>query len=281
MNRKRKIFKTILIYTALILVAFLVIFPLIWAVSASLRTDEELYAYMAPVSWHTFFPVEVTGEAYRRLFLEFGFLKPLLNTFIVCIATMILGCIVNSVAAFAFARFKFRGKTILYTMIIVSFMVPFDTIAFPLYQIVYKMGLRNTYAGIVLPCIANGLVLFLFVQFFKDIPGEIIEAARVDGASWLTIFRRIIMPLSVPIFITAGLVIFISQWNSYLWPLLMTQTPDMQLIQIKLGLFKTEEQTMWSCIYAASVLSAFIPVALFLPFQKYYIDGITSGGVKG
>lgn len=281
MNTRTKKYKTVLIYAALALVAFLVIFPLIWAVSASLRTDEELYANMSPVSWRTFFPVKVTGESYRRLFLEFGFLRPLLNTFIVCVATMVFGCIVNSVAAFAFARFRFWGREIIYSMIIVSFMVPFDTIAFPLYQIVYKMGLRDTYTGIVLPCVANGMVLFLFVQFFKDIPNEIIEAARVDGASWLTIFRRIIIPLSIPVFITAGLVIFISQWNAYLWPLLMTQTPDKQLIQIKLGLFKTEEQTMWSCIYAASVLSALIPVGLFLPFQKYYVNGITTGGVKG
>lgn len=271
----------VLLYIALVFVAFIVIFPIIWAVSASIRTDEELYAYMSPASWHTFFPVHVTFEAYKRLFTEFDFLHALTNTLFVCVATMFLGCAVNSIAAFAFARFNFKFKAVLYSMIVVSFMVPFDTIAFPLYQIVYKMGLRNTYSGIVLPCIANGLVLFLFVQFFKDIPTGIIEAARVDGASWIRVFTKIIMPLSVPVFITAGLVIFISQWNSYLWPLLMAQTPDMQLIQIRLAQFKTEEQILWSCIYAASVLSAFIPVALFLPFQKYYIEGITSGGVKG
>lgn len=277
MNRSKKI----LLYIALLGVAFLVIFPIVWAVSASMRTDDELFAYMSPATWRTFFPVKPTLEAYRRLFSEFQFSYALGNTLIVCVATMLLGCIVNSIAAFAFARFHFRFQNFLYSLIVVSFMVPFDTIAFPLYQIVYKMGLRNTYSGMVLPCIANGLVLFLFVQFFKDIPTEIIEAARVDGASWLRVFVNVIMPLSIPVFITAGLVIFISQWNSYLWPLLMAQTPDMQLIQIRLAQFKTEEQILWSCIYAASVLSAFIPVALFLPFQKYYIEGITSGGVKG
>ena len=271
----------VLLYVALVFVVVIVIFPIIWAISASLRTDEELYAYMSPASWHTFFPVHFTFDAYKRLFSEFNFAHALLNTLLVCTATMLLGCVVNSIAAFAFAKFNFKFKTLIYSMIVISFMVPFDTIAFPLYQIVYKMGLRNTYSGIVLPCIANGLVLFLFVQFFKDIPTEIIEAARVDGASWIKVFVKIIMPLSVPVFITAGLVIFISQWNSYLWPLLMAQTPDMQVIQIRLAQFKTEEQILWSCIYAASVLSAFIPVALFLPFQKYYIEGITSGSVKG
>ena len=278
---RKKEWSKIIIYAALVAVAFLVIFPIIWAVSASLRSDEELYAYLSPATWHTFFPVEVTTVAYQRLFREFDFLRPMANSMIVCVVTMLLGCVVNSVAAFAFARFDFKGKKIIYGIVVISFMIPFDTIAFPLYQIIYKMGLRNTYTGMILPCVANGLVLFLFVQFFKDIPGEILEAARVDGASWTEIFMRIIMPLSVPVFITAGLMIFISQWNSYLWPLLMAQTPDMQLIQIRLGIFKTEEQTIWSCIYAASVLSAVIPVLLFLPFQKYYIEGITSGGVKG
>ena len=270
-----------LLYTALVLISVVVIFPILWAVSASLRSDQELYAYMSPATWHTFFPVEVTPESYIKLFRDYGFMKPLVNTFIVCIATVILGCIANSVAAFAFASFDFKGKNLIYTIVVISFMVPFDTIAFPLYQIVYKMGLRNTYLGLIIPCIANGLVLFLFVQFFKDIPKGLIEAARIDGASWARVFIHIIMPLSVPIFITAGLMIFISQWNSYLWPLLMAQTPDMHLIQIRLGVFKTEEVTMWSCIYAASVLSALIPVALFLPLQKYYMDGITSGGMKG
>ena len=276
-----KTYQKVLLYTALVLISVVVIFPILWAVSASLRSDQELYAYMSPATWHTFFPVEVTPESYIKLFRDYGFMKPLVNTFIVCIATVILGCIANSVAAFAFASFDFKGKNLIYTIVVISFMVPFDTIAFPLYQIVYKMGLRNTYLGLIIPCIANGLVLFLFVQFFKDIPKGLIEAARIDGASWARVFIHIIMPLAVPIFITAGLMIFISQWNSYLWPLLMAQTPDMHLIQIRLGVFKTEEVTMWSCIYAASVLSALIPVALFLPLQKYYMDGITSGGMKG
>ena len=278
--RKKKV-QTIILYVVLILIAVLVIFPVLWAISASLRSDQELFAYMKPTTWRTFIPVELTAEAYRRIFEEYDFLRPLLNSLYVCVITVILGCIVNGIAAFAFAKFKFRFKNIIYTVIVISFMIPFDTIVLPLYRIVYNMGLRNTYTGLILPCVANGLVLFLLVQFFKDIPDEIIEAARVDGARWPYVFARIIVPLSLPAFITAGLVLFISQWNSYLWPLLMAQSPDMQLIQIRLGAFKTESETLWSCIYAASMISAIVPVALFLPFQKYYMEGITSGGVKG
>ena len=126
----------------------------------------------------------------------------------------------------------------------------------------------DTYAGMIIPAIADGLVTFLFIQFFKDIPPSLIEAARVDGAKWPVIFTKIIMPISVPVFITAGLMIFMNQWNSYLWPLLVAR-------------FSGERSIKWTYIYAGSMISAIIPIALFLPFQKYFVEGITAGSVKG
>ena len=125
------------------------------------------------------------------------------------------------------------------------------------------------------------MVLFLFVQFFKDIPKEILEAATVDGAGLINIYFKIIIPMSGAVIVTAALMQFIGQWNSYLWPLLVAQNKSMALIQTRLAEFNTEEGTNWGAKYAAIVITAIIPLGLFLPLQKYYIAGVTSGSVKG
>ena len=279
--KKNIVFKNTLIYIVLTVIALVVLFPMLWAVSASLRSDVELYQYISPLSIKTFLPVEFTLEAYKMIFTQFGFGEALFNSFFVSIMSIILGSIINSIAALAFALFEFKGKNLIFSIIVITFMIPFEAIALPLYKVAFNLNILNTLEGIYLPGVANGLVLFLFVQFFKDIPKGLLEAAVIDGAKWRTIFVKIIIPLTTPVFITAGLVLFISQWNAYLWPLLVAQSKELRVIQIKLGEFKTEESTLWSCIYAGSVLSALIPLGLFLPFQKYYVSGITSGGIKG
>lgn len=160
-------------------------------------------------------------------------------------------------------------------------MVPFEATAIPLYNIASKMNMVDTLSGMIIPAIADGLVTFLFIQFFKDIPPSLVEAARVDGANWSTIFRKIIMPISIPVFITAGLMIFMNQWNSYLWPLLVARSDETRTIQIALSQFSGERTIQWTYIYAGSMISALIPIALFLPLQKYFVEGITAGSVKG
>ena len=123
--------------------------------------------------------------------------------------------------------------------------------------------------------------MFLFTQFFKDIPPSLIEAARVDGAGWPTIFVKIILPSSIPVFVTAGLMIFMDQWNAYLWPLLVARSQDIRPLQIALASFKMERSTLWSCMYAGAIFSAIIPLGMFLPFQRFFVQGITSSGIKG
>lgn len=265
----------------LVLLAIIAVFPLLWAIASSLRPDTEIYQYALPFQWHTFVPVEFTLDAYKALFTDFNFQRPIINTLIVSLLTVICSCIVNSIAAFGFTFFRFKGKKILYALVLISFMVPFESIAIPLYKVVYQFNWVNTFWGLVVPGIADGLVLFLFVQFFSSIPRGLFEAARIDGANWLQIYWRILLPMSKPVLITAALMVFINQWNSFLWPLLVAHGRDIRLIQVALSDFTAEHVTLWSCLYAASVVSALIPLLLFLPFQKYYVDGITSSGLKG
>ncbi len=271
----------ILLYLVLCVIAIVALFPLLWAISASLRTDTELYKYTTPLSINTFIPVKFTLESYITIFTDFNFSKPILNTILLIAIIVPSSCIVNSIAAFSFATFNFKFKAAIFSLFIISFMVPFESIAIPLYNVVNKFGWVDTRLALIVPGIASGLVLFLFTQFFKDIPPSLIEAARIDGASWLTVYGKIIMPSSIPVTITAGLMIFMDQWNAYLWPLLVARDKEIRTIQIALSSFKLERGTLWSCLYAGSIISALIPIALFLPFQKYFVQGVLSSGVKG
>ncbi len=282
MRRTTKI-KTVngMIYVALIIIAIVTLFPLVWGISASLRDDSELYSYIMPFTIHTLIPVEFTVKSWVELFTKYDFLRPVWNTVFITAVTILFGCLLNSIAAFAFAMFDFKGKNVLFMLVMLSFMIPFEAIALPLYQITDKMNMVNTYQGMIIPGIASGLVMFLFVQFFKDVPAELLDAARVDGASIGTIFVKVLMPLSTPIFITAGLMLFMDQWNSYLWPLLMARSKDIRTIQIALSSFSTEHKTAWSALYAGSMFAALVPLGLFLPLQKYFVEGITSSGIKG
>lgn len=277
----RKNTTNILCGIILITLTIIAIFPLLWAITSSLRPDTEIYQYALPFQWHTFVPVEFTGDAYLKLFTEFHFERPILNTLIVSAVTVLGSCIINSLAAFGFVFFDFKGKKLLYSMAIVSFLVPFESIAIPLYTVAEKLKWVDTFRGLIIPTIADGLVLFLFVQFFSNVPKELFEAARIDGASWFQVYLRILLPISKPVLVTAGLMTFINQWNAFLWPLLIAHGRDIRLIQVALSDFTAEHVTLWSCLYAASVISAVVPLLLFLPFQKCYVDGITQGGIKG
>ena len=164
---------------------------------------------------------------------------------------------------------------------LVSFMIPFEAISIPLYKMINAWGWVDTRWALIVPGVASGLQLFLFRQFFADVPSSLVESARVDGASWVQIFFRIMVPMCVPIFITAGLMIFMGEWNSYMWPLLVARSVKIRTVQIMLASVKMEHTTLWSCMYAGSVLSVMIPIAIFLPLQKYFVEGITAGAVKG
>ena len=280
-KRTRKTLSTVVLYAVLAAIAVIALFPLIYIILASFRTDEEIFRYALPFSIHTLIPVEWTLENYKVIFTQFSFWRPILNTCLVVLILVPLNLMVASVAAYAFAFFDFKWKNALFAIFIVSFLVPTDSIALPLYSLISDMGLVNSLTALILPSISSGLAMFLFTQFFRGIPKSLLEAARVDGANWSHIFFRIVIPLSIPVFITAGLMIFVSEWNNYLWPLLVTRSEEVRTIQVSLAYFKDENETFWSYIYAASSISAIVPVLVYLPLQKYFVQGIASSGIKG
>jgi multiple sugar transport system permease protein len=268
------------IYLLQIIVAFLILFPLLFAIVSSIRPLNDIFKYVAPVTWKTFLPTNVTMEAYKSLFLERNFGPVLFNTFYVALMTVIFGVLLGSMAAFAFAKFQFRGKNMLFGLVLLTFMIPFEVIAIPLYGLVNQLGWIDTYYGIVVPAVATGLVIFLFRQFFLDLPDALMESARMDGASWGRIYTSVIMPLSKPVTISAALMLFISQWESFMWPLIVTRSKQYKVIQVAMSDFTTEHATIWNEMFAAAVIAFIIPTILLLPMQRFFIQGVTNTGLK-
>lgn len=271
----------ILFYLICTVLSVLCLFPVLYAVLLSFRSNEEIFTYALPFNFHTLVPVSWTFENYIAIFRDYGFWQPLWNTIVLVAIAIPFSILINSVSAFSFAMFRFKGKAVLLGLFMLSFMIPFDSISIPLYRIVNTLGWVDTRLALIVPGLGSGLVMLLFVQFFKDIPSSIVEAARIDGATWMTVLFRVILPLCIPICITAGLMVFMEHWNSYLWPLLVARNDSVRTIQIALSDFKTEYETFWSYIFAASSIALILPLTLFFPFQKYYVQGITSSGVKG
>lgn len=273
--------KKILLYIALICIAIVAIFPFFYILMASFRSNMEIFEYALPFNWKTLIPQEWTLSNYINIFKEFNYGTALRNTLIVVVVQVPIILLLSSLGGFVFAFFDFKGKTVLFAICLISFMVPTDAIALPLYDMISDFGLVNTYWGMILPGAASGLSMFLFTQFFKEIPKSLLEAARVDGASWLQIFVKIVMPLSVPVTITAGLMAFVSEWNNFFWPLLVARKEEIRTLQVALSYFSDENEVFFSYIFAGAAISAVVPVLLFLPLQKYFVQGISSSGVKG
>ena len=269
------------LYVVLTVIAFIAIFPLLYIILASFRTNKEIFEYALPFTWKTLIPQNWTMNNYVAIFSEMGYGTALKNTLIVVAILVPLSMLISALGGFTFAFFDFKGKNILFAICLISFMVPEDAVALPLYNLVSSLGMVNSYSALIFPGAASGLAMFLFTQFFKEIPKSLVEAACIDGASWIQVFFSVILPLSVPVAITAGLMIFVNEWNNFFWPLLATRTEAARTIQVALSYFSDENQVYFSYIFAGSAISAVVPVLLFLPLQKYFVQGITSSGVKG
>lgn len=267
-------------HLAYLVIAFIFVLPLWWAIVSSLRPNSAIFADIFPFTPQALLPTPFTTEAYTGIF-ERGFGLIIANTMLVAFITMIAGLIVNGAAGFAFAMFDFKGKKIVLSAIIISFMLPFEAIALPLYTVTQQLGWLDNIAALIVPSIANGLAVFLFYQFFSQVPKDYAEAARLDGVSWVNILLRIYVPLSLPTCISAALLLFIFQWEAFLWPLLAMPSQQFKVIQVGMAAFQQQYQTIWNQLFAVSVITALIPIALLLPLQRYYVQGLAGAGIKG
>lgn len=276
-------------YAVLVLIAVIFIFPLVFMVVSSLKPDQQLLADTA--SLRAFLPVgDISLDNYTAAFQRAPVGLFILNSVIVTGVTVVLSLLACSSAAFAFVFVNWKGRDLVLSLILATLIVPFETIAIPLLLISSQLpwigldgltsGWLNTYRVQIIPFIADGLTIFLFVQYFKDLPGELIEAARVEGASWGQIYRRIVMPLAGPVLATAAILKFLVMYNQYLWPLMVVQDEAYRPVMVGLQYF-FQLNIAWGEVMAYLSLITVPVLAFYLYLQKAFIASIASTGVKG
>jgi ABC-type glycerol-3-phosphate transport system permease component len=266
---------------AAVLLAVLFFLPIWWFTVGALRPAEDIFRYLSPLSWGTLWPINATLSNVIEL-MQGDFSIALLNSIYITVVAVAIGIVLTAMAGFALAVVPFRGRDTVFLIIVVSFLIPFDAIALPLFGIMLQAGLQNTYTGLILPGIGNGLAVFLYRQFFLGIPKELREAAIVDGMSMFGIFWRIYMPLSRPAIITAGLILFLFQWQAYLWPLLIAPDTDYKVAAVAITQFSDlVEGTNYSLIFSAAFFIAIIPMMIITYFQRYFTSSVASHGSKG
>ena len=281
MVHKQIVAAKIVIYTALIFFSIVFLLPIYWVVISAFKTDKSIFAALMPFSTKAlWFDTKLYFGAFQDILVKRNFGRAIFNSFFVTFSTVILGVLVTSLCAFSFSVFDFKGKNILFVIVLITFMIPFSSIALPLYQIVSGLRMIDTYWALILPAVANGLSIFLFRQFFMDIPKSYLEAGRLDGASWLTIYGKIYMSMSLPIIVSAGIIIFMDQWEAFLWPLLSGRSPAMKVMQVAIADLSQDNEVYWNQIFAACAISIVVPILIILPLQRYYILGIASSGIK-
>lgn len=262
-----------------VVIGVLFALPLLWVLAGSLRPGSDVLAGLDHLSWRSLIPTDATLDNYVTLFQgDFG--RAVLNSVLVAAVTVGLGLLVSASAAFGLSVFEFRGRSLVFAVILLSFMIPFDAIAIPLSSLFRSWDLQNTYAGLILPGIGNGLAIFLLRQFFLAVPKELVEAARIDGLSWWGVFRRIHLPLSRPALIGAGLTLFTFQWQSYMWPLLIGTEPAKQLGPIALGTLQGQMVVDYGQVFAAAVVLTAIPLVVLLRLQRHFTQSIANSGLK-
>lgn len=240
-------------YAIIFIGLIITILPFWWGLAASFKDNTTIFNDLKPFSFNSLIP-GTSLNSYIDIF-ENNFGRAIFNTLVVSIASVAGGIIINSMAGFAFAQFRFKGDNILFVFILLSFAVPADAIAIPLFKMIRQIGWFDTYYALIIPMLSNGLIIFLFRQFFLGIPKELIEASRVDGLSWFGVYWKICMPLARPITLGASLLLFVFQWESFLWPLIAAPSQELNLIQVALARFSTEFAANWSQQFAASVIA--------------------------
>jgi ABC-type glycerol-3-phosphate transport system permease component len=275
-GRGRRIVRAI--PAALIALAF--VLPTYWMVISALRPEHDIFAYLQPLSVQAVVPRAWTLDNFQGL-IDAHFLRATWNSILVAFLTTAVGLLISIPAAFAFAVLRFPLRNALFAVVVIAFSIPFDAIAIPLAGLFREWGLDNSYAGLVLPGLGNGFAIFLLRQFFAAVPPSLSEAARLDGASWWRIVWRIYVPLSRPALVGAGMVLFIYQWQAYLWPLLEATDPDKQLAPITLAGLSTLYQVKQGEIFAGAVILAVIPGVVLFVCQRFFTQSISTSGTNG
>ncbi len=266
---------SMLLSIALWIVAFLYLFPLLWFVLSSFKPGSELFSY--PL---TIFPKNPTLENFKNAWTSLDFIKYFGNTLKSTIITTVLTVVASATCGYAFAKYDLKWLRFFFICIVATTMLPTEVIMNPVFTVIKKLGLYDTLAGIIIPSINTATGIFMFRQFFISVPNDLIESARIDGASDGKIFLKVMLPIAKPIIMTLSIFSFQWRWNDYIWPLIVLNDPKKYTIQVALRSIIGAENVNWSLLIAASVISILPLLLVFLVFQRYIMDSGATSGLK-
>jgi alpha-1,4-digalacturonate transport system permease protein len=271
MSRKAKV----LINVAVYVFAFLYVLPILWTIFSSFKPESELFAY-PPKLFST-----LTVGNYIEVLKSTDILLYFKNTSIVAVSSTVLTIIISLMAGYALSKIRFRSRNFFYDLFLSTLMIPLQVIMIAIYLVLARLKMIDSYLGLIIPPAATPTGVFLAVQYIKSsIPNEVIESAKIDGASEFRIFLNIIVPLCQPIIAALAVLSFTWRWNDYLWPLLVVSTPQHMTLQLGLALFSGEHTVQWGSLLAMTTISMIPVLVIFIVFQRYFVKGITMGSIK-
>lgn len=273
MNERRT---SVLLYLMLAIGAVFALLPLVWMVAASFMSAGEANSFPPRL-----FPDDPTLEHYRTLFTRLNLGRYFLNSVIVAVTATTVSLLINSMAGYAFAKLRFRGRDRLFRFLTLGLVIPVQVSMLPLFLLMRELGLVNTYWGVIIPSLASIFGIFLIRQYAISIPDDLIDAARIDGAGEFRIYWSVVVPVIRPILATLAIWTFLSTWNDFMWPLIVLSDDSMFTLPVALANLSGERVQDTELMMAGSVLTVLPVLLVFLFLQRYYVEGITAGSVKG
>ncbi len=272
----RKRWSTALVYVLLIAGAIVALIPMVWMVSASVMPTGEASSYPPRL-----FPSRVTFEHYQALFTRLDVGPYVANSALVAFSATAISLLINSMAGYAFAKLRFGGRDRIFRILLAGLVVPAQVAMLPLFLLLKQMGLINTYVGAIIPVMASIFGIFLIRQYTMGVPDDLLDAARIDGASELRIYWSVVVPLIAPILVTLAIFTFLSSWNDFMWPLIVLSDDSKYTLPVALASLAGEHVQDTELMMAGSVVTVLPVMIAFLALQRYYIAGIMVGSVKG
>jgi len=263
------------VYTILVASALVMVVPFLWTLSTSLKADQ--YVLTMPPQ---FFPRPLTFQSYVRLTELFPAGRMFLNSLVVATLTTLGQLMTSSMAAYAFARMRFKGQGALFLIYLATLMIPFQVTITPLFILMRYLGWINTYQGLIFPGLFSAFGTFLLRQSYMTMPRELDEAAFMDGASHFTVYSRIILPLGKPALATMGVFSFMASWNAFLWPLFVARDIEMMTLPVGLAMLHGRWLTEWNLVMAGTVITILPMLIVYLLAQQYFVEGVLMSGIK-
>lgn len=277
--KAQKALQKILFYVGNTIIGIIFVSPLIWMISASLKPEAKIFANMNSIQ--TFVPEDASFDNFIEVFRRVDLMNVFENTITYILLILVGDLLINSICGYALAKFRFKGRKLILSFVVALMVMPMEAILLPMYIEMSQLGWVNSLPALVVPSIAKCFSIYMFYNFFKDIPDDLLEAASIDGSSPIRTFFSIVMPISKTVYATVFILDFVAHWNDFMWPFLIMTGKENRTIQLAVQSFFGTQPVHYSAIMASLVLSAIPMIVMFVFMQKYYVEGIASSGIKG